>query len=149
MINKFGRFSIIVCLLTSIVVQGQTYPSYGPEKEVTISGLTFDAMEPFISPDGNFLFFNNLNDGINTKLYYADKANDSTFTYVGELNGTNQPAPPHLDAVADLDSIGNFYWTSTRDYPVQLDNLYHGTFSSGVVSSIGRVHGDFNKNIPG
>ena len=38
------------------IATGQTYPSYGPEIQVTINGLSFDAMEPFISSDGNYLF---------------------------------------------------------------------------------------------
>ncbi len=126
-----------------------TYPSFGSEIDVTINGLSFDAMEPFISADGNYLFFNNLNDGVNTKLFYATKVNDSTFTLVGELVGANQPTPPHLDAVADMDSEGVFYWTSTRNYPIEFDNLFHGTFISGNVTDISRVHGDFNMNIPG
>ena len=125
------------------------YPSFGTEIEVTINSLGFDAMEPFLAPDGNYLFFNNLNDGINTKLYYATKVDDSTFNYVGELIGANQETAPHLDAVADLDADGNFYWTSTRNYPTELNNLFHGTFSSGNVSDIERVQGDFNMNIPG
>ncbi len=130
-------------------VQNQLYPTFGSEIDVTINGLTFDAMEPFISADDNYMFFNNLNDGINTKLYYATKINDSTFNYVGELMGTNQTITPHLDAVADLDSDGNFYWTSTRNYPTELDNLFHGTFNSGNVIDIERVRGDFNRNVPG
>jgi len=125
------------------------YPSFDSELEVTINGLLFDAMEPFISPDGNYLFFNNLNDGVNTKLYYATKINDSTFDYVGELIGTNQATTPHLDAVADMDIDGNFYWTSTRNYPAELNNLFHGTFSDGNVNNIERVQGDFNMNTPG
>ncbi|WP_445716892.1 hypothetical protein [Flavobacterium sp.] len=129
--------------------QTPIYPSFGSEIDVNIVGLTFDAMEPFISPDGNYLFFNNINDGVNTKLYYATKLNSTTFTFVGELTGTNQIATPHLDAVADLDSNGNFYWTSTRNYPTELDNLFHGTFNSGIVTNIDRVHGDFNMNIAG
>nr|WP_321230782.1 hypothetical protein [uncultured Psychroserpens sp.] len=126
-----------------------TYPSFGSEIEVIINGLSFDAMEPFLSPNGNYLFFNNLNDGINTKLYYATKINDSTFNYVGELMGTNQTTSPHLDAVADMDIDGNFYWTSTRNYPTELNNLFHGTFNSGNVNTIARVQGDFNMNTPG
>ncbi len=126
-----------------------SYPSFGSEIEVTIDGLSFDAMEPFVSPNGNFLFFNNLNDGINTKLYYATKVNDSSFNFEGELVGTNQIITPHLDAVADMDTNGNFYWTSTRNYPAELNNLFHGTFSAGNVSSIERVQGDFNMNTPG
>jgi hypothetical protein len=127
----------------------QTYPIFGDEINVSITGLTYDAMEPFISHDGNTLYFNNLNDGVNTKLFYASKINDSTFNYVGELNGTGQPTPPYLDAVADLDSIGNIYWTSTRNYGPELDNLFHGKINRANVTNIGRVRGDFNKNIPG
>jgi hypothetical protein len=125
------------------------YPEFGSEIVVIINGLSFDAMEPFISPDGNYLFFNNLNDGINTKLYYATKVNDSTFNFVGELTGANQTTVPHLDAVADMDMNGNFYWTSTRNYPMELNNLFHGTFNAGNISTIERVQGDFNMNIPG
>nr|HQU77731.1 hypothetical protein [Chitinophagales bacterium] len=51
----------------------QSYPTYGPEIPVTVAGLTFDAMEPFLSPDGNTLFFNSLNAGGNTNLYQAER----------------------------------------------------------------------------
>jgi hypothetical protein len=125
------------------------YPTFGNEIEVSINGLTFDAMEPFISPDGNYLFFNSLNDGIDTKLYYATRIDDTTFSFIGELTGTSPNTPPQLDAVADMDSNNNFYWTSTRNYPTELNNLFHGTFNSGTVSNIERVQGDFNMNILG
>jgi len=123
--------------------------AYSPEMDVTINGLSFDAMEPFISPDGDYLFFNNLNDGINTKIYYAERVNDSIFNFAGELKGTNQDEPPHLDAVPDIDANGNFYWTSTRNYPTELDNLFYGSFKDGSVENIGRVQGDIYKNISG
>jgi len=142
-------FLIISCSSDNDTDEPLIYPSFNSEIEVTINGLSFDAMEPFVSPNGNYLFFNNLNDGINTKLYYATKVNDSTFNFVGEIIGTNQVTTPHLDGVADMDSNGNFYWTSTRDYPNELNNLFHGTFSSGNVTDIERVQGDFNMNIPG
>ncbi len=129
--------------------KSEIYPSFSAELEVTINGLSFDAMEPFLSSNGNYLFFNNLNDGENTKLYYATKVNESTFNYVGELIGTNQTATPHLDAVADMDVNGNFYWTSTRNYPAELNNLFRGYFNAGNVEDIERVNGDFNKNTPG
>jgi len=125
------------------------YPNFGPETDVIINGLTFDAMEPFISADGNNLFFNNVNNGINTKLFYATKVTDATFTFVGEVNGANQVTSPQLDAVADMDNNGNFYWTSTRDYPAELNNLFHGSFSNGNVTNISRVQGNFNMNTPG
>lgn len=106
-------------------------------------------MEPFISPDGDFLFFNSLNDGVDTKLYYATKVNDSTFRFEGALNRTNQATNPQLNAVADLDARGNFYWTSTRNYPAELHNLFQGKFSGGNVTEIRRVQGNFYKNLPG
>ncbi|EAR02431.1 PD40 domain-containing protein [Maribacter sp. HTCC2170] len=155
-----GTKTILILLLISIsttscskdndeIGEQISYPLFGPEIDVSINGLTHDAMEPFISPDGNYLFFNNINDGVDTKLFYATKINDSTFTSVTELTGTTQTAEFHLDAVADIDSSSNFYWTSTRDYPAELDNLFNGVFDSGNVTNIQRVRGDFNMNIPG
>lgn len=141
-------FAIICCSPTDDF-ESLPYPLFGSETEVAINGLSFDAMEPFLSPNGEYLFFNNVNDGLNTKLYYATRIDDSTFTFIGELRGTNQVAVPHLDAVADMDTDGNFYWTSTRNYPLELDNLFTGIFSDGNVSAIARVRGDFNMNTPG
>jgi hypothetical protein len=140
---------ILSLLLLFSKTYSQTYPAFGNEVTVGISGLPFEAMEPFISPDGNYLFFNNLNDGINTSLYFAYKVTESSFFYMGEVGGVNQPTPPHLDAVASLDSANNFYFISTRNYPVEFDNLFHGQNNSGTVTNIGRVHGDFNIHLPG
>jgi hypothetical protein len=147
---------LLILLISSVFISCSTnnestssYPTFGNEINVTINGLTFDAMEPFISSNGNYLFFNNINDGINTKLYYATRVNDSTFNFVGELSGANQTISPHLDAVADMDMNGNFYWTSTRNYPTELNNLFHGTFNAGTITNIERVQGDFNMNTPG
>lgn len=141
--------SIIIILLNTLSIRSQTYPTFGSEITVTVNGLTFDAMEPFISPDGTTLFFNNENDAVTTKLFYATRINDSTFNYIGELNGTNQTITPYFDAVADIDLLNNFYWTSTRQYPAQLDNLHHGLYNAGNVINIGRVHGDFYNYSPG
>jgi len=117
--------------------------SYENPMEVTINGYTDHAMEPFISPDGQTLFFNSLNNGIDTKLYYATKSTETTFTFMGELAGTNQVSDPQLNAVAGLD-IGNvFYWVSLRDFPVERDNLFYGSYYNGSIIDIGRIHGDF------
>lgn len=151
-IKSNWRLTLLLSIISTFSfssLKSQVYPSFGPEIDVTITGLTFDAMEPFISTDGNTLFFNNLNDGVNTKLYYATKINDSTFTFVGEVIGANQLTNPQLDAVADMDENNQFYWTSTRDYPAELDNLFYGTYTNGIISDSGRVHGDFNMNTPG
>jgi len=97
---------IISCSKNSTEInQTLIFPSFGSEMDVNIIGLTFDAMEPFISPDGYYLFFNNINDGVNTKLYYATKINNSTFTFVGELTGTNQITTPHLDCILIMQGL--------------------------------------------
>lgn len=142
-------FSLIIISCSSNEDLVTSYPTFGNEINVTINGLSFDAMEPFISPSGNYLFFNSVNDGINTKLYYATRVNDSTFNFVDELFGANQTTTPQLNAVADMDVNGNFYWTSTRNYPTELNNLHYGTFNAGTITNIGRVEGNFNMNTPG
>ncbi len=133
---------LILTILTILCQQiySQTTPTFGSEKLVSISGLTFDAMEPFISPDGNTLFFNSLNSGGNTNLYYATRINDTTFTFVGLVNGTYDPSPNHLDAVASIDSSNNFFWVSLRSIP----NLYKGNYLAGNISNISKVYGTCN-----
>lgn len=124
-------------------------PTFGPEVKVTISGLNFDAMEPFISSDGNTMFFNSLNSGGNTNLYFASRVNDSTFTFEGLVQGCYDSSANHLDGVASLDSLDNFYWVSLRNYSVSSENLHRGNYNAGSVSNIGRVFGDFNIYSPG
>ncbi len=118
----------------------QNYPTFGTEKSVTITGLTFDVMEPFISPDGNTLFFNSLNSGGNTNLYYANRIDDTTFTFVGLVNGTYDPSLNHLDAVASIDSANNFFWVSLRNIP----NLHRGIYITGNVNNVSQVYGTSN-----
>lgn len=136
-----------IILLTTISqhIYAQFYPTFGPEIKVSISGLTFDAMEPFISLDGNTLYFNSLNSGGNTNLYYATRLNDSTFTFIGLVGGCYDPSPNHLDAVASIDSLNNFFWTSLRSIP----NLYKGIYQAGIVNNISKVYGTCNIVTPG
>jgi hypothetical protein len=106
-------------------------------------------MEPFISTDGNYLFFNSLNNGTTTTLYYATKINDSTFTFAGRLTGANLLTPPHLDAVASIDSANRFFWVTTRNYGATYNNLFHGVFTGSNVIDTGRVYGNLYITSPG
>lgn len=109
---------------------------------VEIANYSGDAMEPFISSDGQILFFNSLNDGQNTSLLYAEKIDPTHFTFKGEVQGVNMVSP-HLDAVASMDDAGNFYFISTRNYPTSYNTLYTGVFTNGVVSNVHQVEGNF------
>src|ERR1039457_3593429 len=106
-------YLFLLILLGGLSCFSQSYPIFGKEFKVTIIGDTVpDAMEPFISPDGNTLFFNSINNGTTTTLYYSTKINDSTFTFIGPLTGASLTTPPHLDAVASLDSANRFFWVT-------------------------------------
>ncbi len=119
-----------------------SYPEFVDETEVIIEGYSRDAMEPFISKDGNFLFFNSLNDGDSTSLYYATRVNDTVFNFEGEIVGVNGQVP-HLDAVASMDINNVFYFVSTRNYPDVFENYQTGEFDNGVVAGVECVIGDF------
>lgn len=144
--KKFIYLVSIIIIYSSAFAQA---PLFGNEIHVKINGLTFDAMEPSLSTDGNALFFNSLNNGTTTSLFYASKVNDSTFNYIGAVPVVNQTVTPRLDAVASLDSINNFYWVSTRNYPSNFDNLHRIRFLTSGYTNFGRVHGDFYIYSPG
>ena len=120
---------------------------------VAITGYTDQAMEPSISRDDNYLFFNSLNDGVDTSLYYAQRGTDYvTFNSATRIDGVNGSSP-HLDAVASMDTGDNFYWISTRNYitnpPADYRSVFTGVFSSGNVTGIQAISGDFYVESPG
>jgi hypothetical protein len=102
-------------------------------RRVEIRGHAESAMEPYVSCDGRYLFFNNRNEpGAQTDLYFAERSDDVTFTLRGPLPGANQP-PPVLDAVPSMDVRGAFFFISTRSYETTLSTLYEGDFREGRV----------------
>ncbi len=122
------------------------YTAFADPVDVTIAGYTGDAMEPFISKDGQFLFFNNRNDpSVDTNLFYAARVDDRTFAFRGAVAGANSTA---LDGVASLDQLGNFYFVSTRSYATTFSTIYSGAWSAAsgvanvaVVAGVSRQQG--------
>jgi Tol biopolymer transport system component len=115
------------------------YTAFASPTPVAITGYTGDAMEPFISKDGQYLFFNSSNNpSVNTDLYYAYRVDDRTFTFIGPVPGVNSA---ELDAVASLDTLGNFYFVSTRSYAASLSTIYSGQFSASGVVNVALVTG--------
>jgi Tol biopolymer transport system component len=118
--------------------------SFGNETEVTITGYSGDAMEPFISGDGRYLFFNSLNTASDVRVYHAQKVSDTEFASCGELSGADSAGS--LDAVPSMTDDGQFFWVTNDNYP---KTYYTGAFSfsstsaSGTVSSTASVSGDF------
>jgi Tol biopolymer transport system component len=106
---------------------------------VTIIGYSQDAMEPFISPDGNYLFFNSSNSVPPTNLYYATRIDDLTFQFQGEIGGANMSGA--LTAVPSMDINNTFYFISNRSYAQTFSTIYSGTFSDGSLSNVALVPG--------
>ena len=118
-----------------------TFGVFTNPERVTISNYDKDAMEPFISLDGNYLFFNDSNNpppGTSTKLYYATRTDDVTFEFVGEIAGVNAMG---LNAVASMDINNKFYFISTRSYMQTFSTIYRADFSAGSVSNVELVPG--------
>ena len=108
-------------------------------QRVTIEGYDGDAMEPFVSRDGKYLFFNNLNEPkVNTNLHWAERIDDLHFRYRGEMHGVNTSA---LEGVASMDRDGNFYFVSNRSYDQTAATLYQGKFAEGALSGVELVPG--------
>lgn len=115
------------------------YTAFGNEMPVSIRGYSGDAMEPFVSRDGTYLFFNNSNDpSVNTDLFYAVRIDGLNFQFQGPIQGANSAA---LDGVASLDTNGNFYFVSTRSYASSLSTLHTAPFSGGALGTVSLVQG--------
>lgn len=109
-----------------------------PAQPVRIEGYADEAMEPFLSRDGRFLFFNTRNDpGANTNIHFAEasspEARDSEFIYRGILGGTVSYA---LDGTPTMSADGRFCFVSPRDYRRALITVYCGTFDGERVNGV-------------
>jgi hypothetical protein len=109
---------------------------------VTIAGYEGDAMEPFLSRDGRYLFFNDSGGETEKDLFYATTVDASTFAFQGELGGVNTPA---VDGAPTMDASGRFFYVSTHTYapPNAYDTLFGGVFdaASGRVTGIAPLAG--------
>ena len=112
---------------------------FGNPERVTIQGYNGDAMEPFVTPDGRYLLFNNSNDPkVDTNLHFAERIDDTHFAYRGEIEGANSPK---LDAVPTVDASGTLYFVSTRSYDETLSTIYRAHFAEGKIDSPQIVEG--------
>lgn len=107
---------------------------YGDPEPVELVGYDDHAMEPFIARDGAFIFFNNLNSPeVNTELHYAARLDDTTFEYLGILEGTSTPG---LEGVPSLTLDGQIFFNQTTGLGDTGTVLRRGLFADGVVTDI-------------
>ncbi|OGG47909.1 hypothetical protein A3D66_00745 [Candidatus Kaiserbacteria bacterium RIFCSPHIGHO2_02_FULL_50_9] len=123
--------------VTEIPPQTVSGKEFKNQERVSIEGYTGSAMEPGISKDGNYLLFND--DGSNKDMYWAERVDDTHFTYKGKVGGINTNT---VDGTPSFDLDGNVYYTSLADYPSTKKSLYVGKFVNGNISSPSHVSGN-------
>jgi hypothetical protein len=110
----------------------------GPQP-VAIVGYQGHAMEPFISRDGRYLLFNNLNDpSENTDLHWAERITPLSFRYRGRIEGANTDV---LEGVPTLDRNDMLYFVSPRSYKETLSTIYRAKFEGGRATGVELVKG--------
>jgi hypothetical protein len=115
----------------------RTYEGFSDPQPVSLSGYTLSAMEPEISPDGDYLLFNtsNVAPGI-PALELATRTGPGTFEYDGALHGEGVNEPGQLSGTPSLDREGDLYFVSPRSYPETLSSVYTGRFIAGAVTDV-------------
>jgi hypothetical protein len=114
--------------------------------EVKILGYDDHIMEAFISRDGKYMFFNDKKKNEDKDIYFAEKIDDYTFQFKGEVKGINTKA---VEGVPTLDTKNNFYYVSTHAYKIDnLVTMYQGKFVNGKVTQI-RAISEISLNKPG
>ncbi len=134
---------LLVALGTASCIGGDStsgganeYAGFRNPEPVVIENYAGDAMEPFISRDGAFLFFNDDVAGPPEKnLYYATFVDNTTFRFQGAIASVNTAA---VDGVPTMDATDRFYYVSTSAYapPASYVTLYAGTWTGATVSGI-------------
>jgi hypothetical protein len=132
------RFAALLLLLLTTALPAGAGDFINPEP-VKIVGYQGHAMEPFISRDGRYLLFNNLNQpSENTDLHWAESIAQRTFLYRGKIDGTNTGA---LEGVPTMDRDGTLYFVSTRSYEKTLATIYRAKFAAGRARDVALVEG--------
>ena len=116
------------------------YRAFRNPERVLVRGYEGEVVDPFISRDGLYLFFNTTHFAPEkTVLHYADRVDDTTFVYKGRIGGVNIDGV--LTAVCSMDREGHFYFISPRTHEGTLATIHRGKFKDGAVTDIHPIQG--------
>lgn len=108
---------------------------------VNIDGYAGETMEPCITEDGKYLFFNNSNsEKVETHIHFAKRVASNRFKYLGLLPGTMSGAKDMAPSVGK----GSFFFTSTRSYDRDRKSLYAGKFENEQVTGVTAAPGEIS-----
>ena len=114
------------------------YTAFGNPELVTIIGYNGDAMEPFVSRDGVYLFFNN--NGANKDIFYSAFINATSVQFQSAIASINTAA---VEGTPTTDTASRFYYVTTAHYnpPTTYDTLYSGTWNGSSLTGVAAVSG--------
>jgi hypothetical protein len=114
------------------------YRAFVNPELVAIMGYSGDAMEPFVSRDGTYLFFNN--NGADKDIFYAAFVNPTSAQFQGPIASINTAA---VEGTPTLDATGRFLFVTTANYspPTAFDTIYSGTWTGSSVIGAAPVSG--------
>lgn len=134
----------------------ETIDCFNTPKPLTIDGYQGVCMEPEISGDGQYLYFNDSNaEDINTDIFFAKRVGPETFTFLGKLPGVSAPTDQQKqpgdskEMAPSLDAMGNLYFTSLRSYADDHKSLYCGKLKDEQLTAVSAVPGDISPHEPG
>lgn len=128
-----------VILLALVAAAPAAAGDFANPQPVAIVGYQGHAMEPFVSRDGRYLLFNNLNEpSENTDLHWAERITAVSFRYGGKIQGANTDS---LEGVPTLDRHGTLYFVSTRSYRETLSTVHRAKFEAGKALGVELVRG--------
>ena len=113
---------------------------------MTVEGYLGDEMEPFLSPSGEYLFFNSSNTAGTTNLYYATRASTTPRSSSGERSVAPTARHSMRSPRWTHEATSSLY--STRSDRRTLSTVYEGKFSNGSVTGVALVSG-ISKAAPG
>jgi WD40-like Beta Propeller Repeat len=139
----------LVLLASCGLAVARSETSFTDPHPVGIEGYSGSAMEPSISPDGQYLLFNTSNVAPNIPtLQFATRVDADTFTYQGEILGEGVNEAGFLSGTPTIDNGGDVYFISTRSYPQTLSTVYGGQFAAGQMTDVHLLPG-VSGGIPG
>jgi len=129
-----GAFLAALLMMWAAVGAPAAPVVWSQPQPVRIEGYDGEAMEPFLSRDGAFLFFNTRNDpGVDTDIHVARRRDDLTFVHLGVVAGTKSS---DLDGVPTMARDGSFCFISPRDYRQTLNSVFCGRFDGRDVVDV-------------
>lgn len=143
---KFHAAALVLFIFAALPARADEVSeaaAFNRPQEVAVTGYNGDVMEPFLSRDGQTLFFNNLNDPkVNTDIYYATRVDTLHFAFQGPIVNVNTDKA--LEGVPSMDSAGNFYFISPREYNWTYATIWTGSYNEGRVGGAKLAGGDLS-----